>query len=366
MDRTSSSGLAAIDAPGPAPDASKRHFDTFETQFFKQGDESEKAQEADLFDDLDDGSRHRRFGLSRRFILGVAAGTACLVAIGCALLWRSGSRAGSAREEHPALASGSQAASSSAAKAIAPTAAEPTPQAPASNPSAAPAAPTPNPPTAPPVPAPSPAMGVAAPGVAPSPVRAEPTVPAAPTTPPQSATAAVSPPMPAAIPAQAGPKPTVAVADLPAAAPAASVPPQAGAIKPAPTDEAKPALTAPAPVAGDASAGRARCKKAVTSRRPKDILSACEEAFTADPNAADIAVILAKTEFDKGRSAQAMAWSKKALAVDPNQADAYVFIGGAEQSAGHNKAAKEAYKRYLQLAPAGRYAADLRAIIGSL
>ena len=46
--------------------------------------------------------------------------------------------------------------------------------------------------------------------------------------------------------------------------------------------------------------------------------------------------------------------------------DAYVFVGGAEQSAGHRKAAKEAYKHYLQLAPGGRYAADLRAIVGSL
>lgn len=92
----------------------------------------------------------------------------------------------------------------------------------------------------------------------------------------------------------------------------------------------------------------------------------CSEAFAADPSAADVAVIMAKAEFDKGHAAEALAWSQKALAADPNAADAYVFIGGVEQSAGHNKAAKEAYKRYLQLAPSGRYAADLRAIVGTL
>jgi Tfp pilus assembly protein PilF len=96
------------------------------------------------------------------------------------------------------------------------------------------------------------------------------------------------------------------------------------------------------------------------------LLSVCSDAFAADPSAADVAVILAKAEFDRGRAAEAMAWSQKALAADPNAADAYVFIGGVEQSAGHKKAAKEAYKRYLQLAPGGRYAGDLRAIIGTL
>ena len=91
-----------------------------------------------------------------------------------------------------------------------------------------------------------------------------------------------------------------------------------------------------------------------------------QAAFTADPGVAEIAVVLAKIEFDRGRSAQALAWSKKAIAADPDAADAYVFLGGAEQNAGHGKAAKLAYQHYLHLAPAGRYAADLRAIVNSL
>jgi Tfp pilus assembly protein PilF len=119
-------------------------------------------------------------------------------------------------------------------------------------------------------------------------------------------------------------------------------------------------------VAADASDAQSRCQKAISGKHNKDILTVCPDAFAADSSAADIAVALAKIEFDRGRTAQASDWGRKALAADPNAADAYVFIGGAEQSAGHRKAAKEAYKRYLQLAPGGRYARDLRAIVGSL
>jgi len=76
--------------------------------------------------------------------------------------------------------------------------------------------------------------------------------------------------------------------------------------------------------------------------------------------------MLAKTELDRGRSRPARDWAKKALALDDQQADAYVFLGGAEQAAGHRAAARSAYQRYLQLSPKGRYAADLRAVLGSL
>jgi len=104
----------------------------------------------------------------------------------------------------------------------------------------------------------------------------------------------------------------------------------------------------------------------MSGKRNKDILAECPAAFTADPSAVDIALELAKIEFDRGRSAQAFAWSRKAIAANPDAADAYVFLGGAEQNAGHGKAAKQAYQRYLHLAPTGRYAADLRAIVSSL
>ncbi len=342
MNRTTSSVSTEADVPGSGAEGAKRHFDTFETQFFKQGDDSEIAQEAERFEDLDDGGRSRRFALSRRFVLGVAAGSVCVAVIGCVALWHGGNRSA------PASLESSTTAAEPATPAVpnpvvaAPAASTPAPALVAQAPHAglAPAEPTPALP-------PAQAMAIPAPAEA----QAHPVAPAV----------AVADDKPA--PAAAAP--TAATAEPPAAAlPAvgAADPPAAPAPAAATTPEAVPALA-------DAASLRAKCKAAVGGRRPKDILSSCEAAFAADPNAADIAVILAKTEFDKGRTAQAMVWSKKALAVDPNApsaADAYVFLGGAEQSAGHNKAAKEAYKRYLQLAPGGRYASDLRAIVGSL
>ena len=293
---------------------SKSHFDTFETKFFEQGEQSEidsarLAVEVERFDDLD-AFKPRRLSPSRRFVMSVAIGSASLALVASIVLWRGGGHASSSYSPEAVVAQPYQ----------------PTPAT---------------------EPAPPPALN--------------------------PAPAAVAPAQPVAL-AQANPteNPPSAATDDQAVAPAPT--PTAAVVVAAPAvaeaAEAKPMLadtkTAPAADAPDA---QARCAKAMQSKRTKDVLAACPDALSADPaapTAAAIAVTLAKIEFDRGRVAQASMWSKKALAADPNAADAYVFLGGAEQTAGHGKAAKEAYKRYLQLAPTGRYAADLRAIVGAL
>jgi cytochrome c-type biogenesis protein CcmH/NrfG len=131
-------------------------------------------------------------------------------------------------------------------------------------------------------------------------------------------------------------------------------------------DPAKPSFAAVAaaqPADDDAQRG---CRKAIADKQRNRILTTCEAALAANPRAVEFAVALAKTEFDRGRIAQALEWSKKAIAADPDVADPYVFIGEAEQNAGHKRAAKDAYLHYLRLAPSGRYAADLRAVLRSL
>jgi len=107
------------------------------------------------------------------------------------------------------------------------------------------------------------------------------------------------------------------------------------------------------------------CKQAFANHRGKDVLGSCGRAFAESLSSAEVAVMLAKTEFDRGRTRQASLWARKALALDEGQADAYVFLGSAEQASGHAAAGKAAFQRYLQLSPKGRYAADLRAILGS-
>jgi type IV secretory pathway VirB10-like protein len=191
--------------------------------------------------------------------------------------------------------------------------------------------------------------------VAPAPAPAAPLPPA-----PETAPAVVAPPAPAptaAVPLPPAPETVPAAA---AAEPPASLP---SAVEPA-----APAVAALPPTAA-ASEGddlRAACKRAVQQHRAKDVLATCGQAFAATPRSADIAVILARTEFDRGRANQAVTWARKAVAIDPDASDAYVFIGNAEQNAGHSQAARAAYQHYLQLAPMGRYAADLRAVLKSL
>ena len=169
-------------------------------------------------------------------------------------------------------------------------------------------------------------------------------------------------------------EPTPTPAPLPAPAPAAAVlvPPPAPA--PAAAGAVAALAEAPAPVPTVAQAASVpaddaaldACHKAYEQHRSKDVVSACKQAFASGPPSADVAVMLAKTEFERGRPGPASSWATRAIALDADRADAYVFLGSAEQAFGHKAAAKTAFQRYLRLAPHGRYAADLRAVLGSL
>jgi hypothetical protein len=303
MSHTTDSGIPVPEPGSPSP--SKKHFDTFETKFFQEGDESAgSASKAEGFDDLEDVTKIVKLAPSRKFIKKVAIGSACIAIIGCMILWRSSSHT----PAKPATSIASE---------------EPTP--------------------------------------------AEPS-PAAPVAVPAQAEPAPAPPAQSAAPAEAQAQPAAAQA-IPSAAPGPAQPPAQpiAAEQPAAPAVAAPSLPpTPAPAVASANEVQQRCKKAIADRRNKEILAACADAFNADPSAAEFAVALARIEFDRGRAVQALAWGKKAVAANANAADAYVFIGGAEQTAGHGKAAKEAYQRYLQLAPKGQYAADIRAIVSSL
>ena len=100
--------------------------------------------------------------------------------------------------------------------------------------------------------------------------------------------------------------------------------------------------------------------------KAKAVSNACKPALEADPKDVEVMVILARAEIDRGRLTEARNLAKKALATDPQRLDAYVFLGTAEQEAGRIEEARAAYKRYLELAPDGPYARELRAILNNL
>jgi len=142
---------------------------------------------------------------------------------------------------------------------------------------------------------------------------------------------------------------------------------------PAPAPVAEPLMPSPSQTATGAVAASKReddaletCRKAFDQHRAKDVLATCPQAIDATPQSAELAVMLARTEFERGRARPALDWAKKAVALDADRAEAYVYLGGAEQAAGRSAAAKAAYRRYLQLAPQGRHAADLRAVLANL
>jgi tetratricopeptide (TPR) repeat protein len=97
--------------------------------------------------------------------------------------------------------------------------------------------------------------------------------------------------------------------------------------------------------------------------RAKAVINACRPALKANPDDVDVMVILARAELDRGRSAEAGTLARKAVAIDANRAEAYVYLGNAEQEAGRIDEARAAYKKYLELAPNGPFARELRAIL---
>lgn len=174
-------------------------------------------------------------------------------------------------------------------------------------------------------------------------------------------------------PGAAAPVP-VAPASLPAAPAHAAL---VGATPPAQAQvPGVPARPVPAPAVTEKSSAsaaalepiKAACRAADRGGTGKyaAILSACEKAAAADPSDVAVLVILARAEAYRGRDVQAKSWAEKAIALDPGAPEAYLFLGSAHQAAGHNEDARAAYKKYIELAPTGKYAADLRAVLRSL
>lgn len=137
----------------------------------------------------------------------------------------------------------------------------------------------------------------------------------------------------------------------------------AAALAPKPTP-----VTAPAPGDADPAAREAACRAAYRNGngRYAEVRAACGRWLAEEPRAAPALAMLAHVELDRGSAARARDLAGRAIAIDPALADAYVFLGTAEQEAGRVAEARAAYRKYLELAPAGRFAADIKAILGGL
>jgi tetratricopeptide (TPR) repeat protein len=165
---------------------------------------------------------------------------------------------------------------------------------------------------------------------------------------------------------QAATTPAQPPATSPAAAAAAAIPvppagpPSAPAMAPAPI-----AAPAPEPATAPANEGTAAaaqgCDTALVRTAPWRLSpDACAVAFEADPTNARLALAIAHAEHVRGHSAEASQWATRALGLDPKTAEAYVLIARADMKGGRGEYAREAYRRYLELAPRGWHQAEAR------
>lgn len=138
-----------------------------------------------------------------------------------------------------------------------------------------------------------------------------------------------------------------------------------GAAAAAPTAAGEPGA-APAQVSPEFPQLLTACQTTFNAGRMRDATTACTAAVEANPDSPKAVALLAHAEFNRSHRKEALSWAEKAIKLDSKTADAYVIIGGVQQDAGRNADAKAAYRKYLELAPKGQYAADLRAIVDSL
>jgi tetratricopeptide (TPR) repeat protein len=89
-------------------------------------------------------------------------------------------------------------------------------------------------------------------------------------------------------------------------------------------------------------------------------------AVAPSVGSADLLIHRAEAALAKGRSAEALDLARLATVTDPHYADAYVVIGGIQKSNGQAIDARDAYRRYLDLAPLGGHAAEARAALKTL
>ncbi len=91
-----------------------------------------------------------------------------------------------------------------------------------------------------------------------------------------------------------------------------------------------------------------------------------EKAVEAYPQGAAALAALASVYFELGDNQKAIVSAQKAIDADRRHAQAYLTLGTIYQTMGRNPDARKAYQKYLQLAPRGEFAADVRAILKSL
>lgn len=187
-----------------------------------------------------------------------------------------------------------------------------------------------------------------------------------------------APPVPrfdraAPAPVEEGPDPEAPEAPPePAPAPAARTAPAPAAAKPRSAEApaaAKPA-EAPAPAkpaaGGDARALIAEGQALYRKGKYKAAVDTLEKALALAPDNKAGLVAYAKALLEQKRLRDALEAAERASRIDGGDAEVHLLLADARQSLGRIDGAIQAYERYLQIAPEGPYANEVRQIIKGL
>jgi tetratricopeptide (TPR) repeat protein len=98
----------------------------------------------------------------------------------------------------------------------------------------------------------------------------------------------------------------------------------------------------------------------------KKAAALAERAIALHPDGDGAMVLLGNCELDQGNTSAAQAWADKAISANARNADAYLLKGAVLQQKDQTAEAKKFYQKYLDLAPNGKYAEDVRTIVNSL
>jgi hypothetical protein len=88
------------------------------------------------------------------------------------------------------------------------------------------------------------------------------------------------------------------------------------------------------------------------------------ESSTVEP--ASVLTQRAETALSAGRAGEAMEQANLAIVADPRFADAYVVVGKVQRASGRLPEARDAFRKYLELAPLGTHAGEAREALTAL
>ena len=130
----------------------------------------------------------------------------------------------------------------------------------------------------------------------------------------------------------------------------------------------------PSPEAGQVSAGGrlhaellgGRGGRSTRRGQSRKAVAPLEQAIAVKADGDEALVVLANCWLDRGNMQKALAFAQQAVQANPGNAEAYLVVGAVEQQNDHLGDARNAYEKYLKLAPKGQYAGDIRSILKTL